>query len=90
MAKFGEQGKAATFGWLCVETFSNAGLTNFDRQPPSGGCVLKLCPQSNKCGKVPAATFGWLCVETFDSRSRRICAGAATFGWLCVETHNVN
>ena len=34
---------AATFGWLCVETASS-GKNNYDndRQPPSGGCVLKL------------------------------------------------
>ena len=34
---------AATFGWLCVETAANGVDTkNAHRQPPSGGCVLKL------------------------------------------------
>ena len=34
---------AATFGWLCVETTTGALMkTCANRQPPSGGCVLKL------------------------------------------------
>ena len=33
--------KAATFGWLCVETTMAIGNIINDKQPPSGGCVLK-------------------------------------------------
>ena len=33
---------AATFGWLCVETYSSSNrLISSFWQPPSGGCVLK-------------------------------------------------
>ena len=35
--------KAATFGWLCVETICNGVIDKPNKQPPSGGCVLKLC-----------------------------------------------
>ena len=34
---------AATFGWLCVETLLVPAIRQaLARQPPSGGCVLKL------------------------------------------------
>ncbi len=33
---------AAAFGWLCVETVGLIFLQSQARQPPSGGCVLKL------------------------------------------------
>ena len=33
--------RAATFGWLCVETVSASARYEHPRQPPSGGCVLK-------------------------------------------------
>ena len=33
---------AATFGWLCVETYKDSHNEIVDiGQPPSGGCVLK-------------------------------------------------
>ena len=35
-----EQG-AAAFGRLCVETTSVPPVTSGNKQPPSGGCVLK-------------------------------------------------
>ena len=34
------------------------------KQPPSGGCVLKLKLQRENKTALLAATFGWLCVET--------------------------
>ena len=37
---------AAAFGRLCVETFSLFIDCLQSDQPPSGGCVLKLCGQS--------------------------------------------
>ena len=56
---------AATFGWLCVEThgYCRRAKDN-DRQPPSGGCVLKRIKQIRFITFAQAATFGWLCVET--------------------------
>ena len=34
--------KAATFGWLCVETYIDVlEKRSQSEQPPSGGCVLK-------------------------------------------------
>ena len=34
------------------------------KQPPSGGCVLKLTKVRLSKQIMEAATFGWLCVET--------------------------
>ena len=57
--------QAATFGWLCVETpFADDKNAKALRQPPSGGCVLKLAYEAVKRELREAATFGWLCVET--------------------------
>ena len=57
--------KAATFGWLCVETkYSESSMQMVRKQPPSGGCVLKQSNQNRLYIKAKAATFGWLCVET--------------------------
>ena len=56
------------------------------RQPPSGGCVLKLGVGQLLQQCHPAAAFGRLCVETnvkFLDIGLRI---AAAFGRLCVET----
>ena len=57
---------AATFGWLCVETLMLAisKVAKTLRQPPSGGCVLKLLLGYPLFCQARAATFGWLCVET--------------------------
>ena len=35
-----------------------------EKQPPSGGCVLKLEEDVELRHNDLAATFGWLCVET--------------------------
>ena len=59
-----DTGHAATFGWLCVETFDIASLIVPIKQPPSGGCVLKHTSFACFAVVVGAATFGWLCVET--------------------------
>ncbi len=56
------------------------------RQPPSGGCVLKLSYRVKIRLVQFAATFGWLCVETFVLFLSCFLFAAATFGWLCVET----
>jgi len=55
----------AAFGRLCVETQSEAvgGQTNYS-QPPSGGCVLKLCIHHACEYLAQPAAFGRLCVET--------------------------
>ena len=56
--------KAATFGWLCVETTALTAYSKMCQQPPSGGCVLKLLNHRKQVKSDGAATFGWLCVET--------------------------
>ena len=39
-----EDTRAATFGWLCVETsYHCQSVILHSMQPPSGGCVLKRC-----------------------------------------------
>ena len=49
--------RAATFGWLCVETIrSFKCATSCDKQPPSGGCVLKRVlpwPHPTYCWQPP-------------------------------------
>ena len=56
------------------------------RQPPSGGCVLKPCYRySCRCSRIPAA-FGRLCVETIKPVGRKLYEWPAAFGRLCVET----
>ena len=62
---FTDIARAATFGWLCVETIAHRTSKDIlEEQPPSGGCVLKhrkkYAPETIR----EAATFGWLCVET--------------------------
>ena len=59
------------------------------KQPPSGGCVLKLHVEYNNPLIYLAATFGWLCVETYACHTSLTLRFAATFGWLCVETPNI-
>ena len=55
----------ATFGWLCVETPSDAAaVAAVFGQPPSGGCVLKQHNAVAHRTAASPATFGWLCVET--------------------------
>ena len=78
--------RAATFGWLCVETLSVNPKNPATAQPPSGGCVLKLSKANIVSLNLLAATFGWLCVETVAEKKDQRKQKAATFGWLCVET----
>ena len=56
---------AATFGWLCVETYI---LSLVDKKL-SAATFGWLCVETSKTQKAlilkAAATFGWLCVETF-------------------------
>ena len=59
---------------------------HYTRQPPSGGCVLKLGSYQVYAEQNSPATFGWLCVETMHLSSGLCFASPATFGWLCVET----
>ena len=57
------------------------------RQPPSGGCVLKLSFDLFSSPDFPAAAFGRLCVETsYVTTVRTNQMDAAAFGRLCVET----
>ena len=56
------------------------------RQPPSGGCVLKLIGREFNHGEMDAAAFGRLCVETLMIDGLITLDCAAAFGRLCVET----
>ena len=76
----------AAFGRLCVETWHEKEAISLRRQPPSGGCVLKLhSPSELVFGRDPAA-FGRLCVETSSRTARKSTCPPAAFGRLCVET----
>ena len=56
---------AAAFGRLCVETLIIPGcMVRCIKQPPSGGCVLKLVSEKSLLAFGLAAAFGRLCVET--------------------------
>ena len=55
-------------------------------QPPSGGCVLKLRPNSSSGTRDAPAAFGRLCVETNSSTFTTSPPPPAAFGRLCVET----
>ena len=57
-----------------------------NKQPPSGGCVLKLVSVSIHRTTHNAAAFGRLCVETPNTNPRNSNHIAAAFGRLCVET----
>ena len=67
---------------LVIESSANSNA----KQPPSGGCVLKLAESVSKGMENDAAAFGRLCVETLSSCWRRNHDRAAAFGRLCVET----
>ena len=56
------------------------------RQPPSGGCVLKLNGDKTTWVIAGAAAFGRLCVETSTDKAPTGRRPAAAFGRLCVET----
>ena len=76
----------AAFGRLRVETVKNRSPIRFDRQPPSGGCVLKLhIAATNRITARPAA-FGRLRVETLAFAKEIIKMRPAAFGRLRVET----
>ncbi len=80
-------GFAAAFGRLCVETqFTEAITKQAERQPPSGGCVLKLQTIHTGAWYHFAAAFGRLCVETISAGELYQVGEAAAFGRLCVET----
>ena len=57
-------GNAAAFGRLCVETSQLNQSEDKEKQPPSGGCVLKQIAESMLNLHAAAAAFGRLCVET--------------------------
>ena len=76
----------AAFGRLCVETPQTGRARRYQRQPPSGGCVLKhACQHQPKNLSEPAA-FGRLCVETLITGLPGMGKTPAAFGRLCVET----
>ena len=60
--------------------------THNNKQPPSGGCVLKPDVFRPVDFLDTAAAFGRLCVETVTTLLIADSAVAAAFGRLCVET----
>ena len=79
---------SAAFRRLCVETSVKAFPSKDSKQPPSGGCVLKLSP----CAffeNQRAAAFRRLCVETGNKKISLGDKDAAAFRRLCVETLKV-
>ena len=78
---------AATFGWLCVETYRKDKFGNIVEQPPSGGCVLKPCQNiSFVIGRNMQPPSGGCVLKHQTPRGIGCGKMAATFGWLCVET----
>ena len=54
----------AAFRRLCVETPDSSISSSSKKQPPSGGCVLKLRVADAAAEAGDAAAFRRLCVET--------------------------
>ena len=55
---------AATFGWLCVETFFCGILFGTSYAATFGWLCVETLSNPVMGGRLLAATFGWLCVET--------------------------
>ena len=79
--------EAATFGWLCVETFSPVVAQQLQqKQPPSGGCVLKPRYKTRGINETGQPPSGGCVLKQECVIARSNWRTAATFGWLCVET----
>ena len=76
----------AAFGRLRVETKSTVSEVNLTRQPPSGGCVLKLGYELKAMPDGSPAAFGRLRVETKSYPVHLRHTDPAAFGRLRVET----
>ena len=61
-------------------------VRGLERQPPSGGCVLKPVYQGGIRKDAPPAAFRRLCVETRQMAVGSVLADPAAFRRLCVET----
>ena len=57
-----------------------------NRQPPSGGCVLKLTKQICGICSIMQPPSGGCVLKQNGNVVEIHNGGAATFGWLCVET----
>ena len=78
---------AAAFGRLCVETPHNRALPPTRRQPPSGGCVLKLRYRIRRRIQRTQPPSGGCVLKQYAVQPILIFRqGAAAFGRLCVET----
>ena len=56
------------------------------RQPPSGGCVLKLLRQGRTQGSLSQPPSGGCVLKHRDNKNRQRIEKPAAFGRLCVET----
>ena len=78
---------AAAFGRLCVETFDGYFCCICIRsQPPSGGCVLKLCVGNLGGCSPPQPPSGGCVLKQLEDYQEQTHKLAAAFGRLCVET----
>ena len=57
-----------------------------DKQPPSGGCVLKQTIEDYSKETNPQPPSGGCVLKQINSTWNSGKLNAATFGWLCVET----
>ena len=79
----------AAFGRLCVETFRYASPSmRLRSQPPSGGCVLKLCGAMLGCIAWLQPPSGGCVLKPRRQHRRHRPIQPAAFGRLCVETVN--
>ena len=80
---------AATFGWLCVETFEYL-LDGTIRQAATFGwlCVETHLSSLITNGLMQQPPSGGCVLKLSRSEMYRCGGIAATFGWLCVETFN--
>ena len=78
---------AAAFGRLCVETIESTVILILSiRQPPSGGCVLKLIYQIWRLKVVQQPPSGGCVLKQGSVTFNALMELAAAFGRLCVET----
>ena len=82
--------KPAAFRRLCVETHTLTGLVSaIQRQPPSGGCVLKRQYVDNGAKPVYQPPSGGCVLKHAVFFGGQIDKGPAAFRRLCVETWRI-
>ena len=83
-----DNSKAAAFRRLCVETLGVINLSFFGKQPPSGGCVLKLPKPLETVGPTLQPPSGGCVLKLQHCKNTCHSVYAAAFRRLCVETRD--